>query len=41
MVTPFFKVSRSISTRFNSARNRLISSRSALLGTACSNAWCC
>ena len=31
MVTTFFKISRSISTRFSSARKRLISSRSALL----------
>jgi hypothetical protein len=30
MVTAFFKLSRSVSTRFNSARKRLISSRSAL-----------
>lgn len=41
MVTAFFNMSRSISTRFNSARKRLISSRSALLGTACASAWRC
>ena len=39
MVTTFFKMSRSISTRLSAARNCLISARSALLGTAASKAW--
>ena len=41
MVTTFFKISRSISTRLSAARSCLISSRSALLGTVASRAWRC
>ena len=39
MVTTFFNTARSISTRLDSVRSRLISSRAAPLGTAFSRAW--
>ena len=39
MVTTFFNKARSIFRRLDSVRSRLISSRAAPLGTACSSAW--
>jgi hypothetical protein len=39
MATTFFKILCPCSTRLSSARKRIISSRSALLGMASANAW--